>query len=102
LYIYDLASGKRLERLADDFVGSMDVSGRRTNQKEVFVTQTGFTTPLTVSKYDLSRPEGQRTLDVWRTTVLKGLKTDEFSAEQVRAESSSLGGFADESGLGLV
>ncbi|KAH7907477.1 prolyl oligopeptidase [Hygrophoropsis aurantiaca] len=91
IYLYSL-SGTRLTRLASDFVGAADVTGRRT-QPNVFITLTGFTNPGIVARYDL---HGQTKFDdgevkerwsVWRETQLKGLKADEFVAEQVWYES---------------
>ena len=47
LYLYDL-DGKRLTRLAEDFVGAIQVSARR-DQSWLFATMSGFTTPCTVA-----------------------------------------------------
>lgn len=89
LYIYDLATGKRETRLAPDFIGTFSVSGRREVQKQLFVTQTGFTTPGTILSYDLSLPPQKRSLEIWQETKMKGLNLSEFEAEQVWYESTN-------------
>ena len=61
----------------------MGVSGRRNQQSAIFVTMTGFTTPSTIAKYDLGVRKEERQLKTWKTTILKGLDPDEFTAEQV-------------------
>ncbi|GJJ16277.1 hypothetical protein Clacol_010573 [Clathrus columnatus] len=53
LYIYSMA-GKQLERLAVDFVGTIDVSAKR-EQAWLFATLSGFTTPGTYTVMILLR-----------------------------------------------
>ena len=85
LYLYDL-DGKRLTRLAEDFVGAIQVSARR-DQSWLFATMSGFTTPCTVARYDFSESDETKRWSIYRTTKLQGLKLDDFSAEQVWYES---------------
>ena len=86
LYIYDL-NGKRIKRIAEDFVGAISVSNYR-DQEWFFATLSGFTTPGTVAKYDFRLPEDER-WSVYRNTLVKGLKPEDFSAEQVSASGLS-------------
>ncbi|KAG6331834.1 hypothetical protein ID866_7256 [Astraeus odoratus] len=85
VYIYSL-EGKRLARLAADFVGAADVSGRR-SQSNLFVTLTGFTNPGIIGRYNLDEPDDEKKWSIYRTTQVEGLKAEEFSAEQVWYES---------------
>ncbi|THH29783.1 hypothetical protein EUX98_g4402 [Antrodiella citrinella] len=92
IYLYDF-TGKRISRLAQDFVGAAHVNGRR-DKDHFFVTLTGFTSPGTVAKYDFSVPltEGaedhSKRWSVYRTTKVKGLDLDQFEASQVWYESA--------------
>lgn len=81
LYIYD-NSGKQLEHLFPDFVGSMTSHCRETHSW-LFVTMSGFTTPGTIAYYEFKRPEGQRMLP-FRQTKVNGLNPDDFETRQVR------------------
>ncbi|EJD00885.1 prolyl oligopeptidase [Fomitiporia mediterranea MF3/22] len=81
LYLHDL-SGKRLKRLAADFVGKIEISSRR-DQSWFFATLSGFTTPCTLARYDFKEPKEEVRWSVYRTTKLEGLNPDDFSAEQV-------------------
>ncbi|OBZ71845.1 Prolyl endopeptidase [Grifola frondosa] len=85
IYIYSLSTGKRLTRLAPDFVGAATISGRRI-QPWVFATLTGFTNPGIVARYDFSEEEEKR-WSIWRSTLVSGLNPDDFLAEQVWYES---------------
>ena len=73
--------GKREARVAPDFVGAANLGGRRTNPW-FFATLTGFTNPGIVAQYDFRKDEAQR-WSIYRTTLLKGLKADDFEAQQV-------------------
>ncbi|CCM03973.1 uncharacterized protein FIBRA_06129 [Fibroporia radiculosa] len=84
VYIHDM-SGKRLTRVASDFVGSIQLSGRR-HHPSFFATMVGFTNPGLVGRYDFSEKEGQR-WSISRKTLVTGLQTDDFNAEQVWYES---------------
>ncbi|KAH7926038.1 hypothetical protein BV22DRAFT_1128529 [Leucogyrophana mollusca] len=85
IYLYSM-EGERLTRLAPDFVGAADITGRRT-QPNFFVTLTGFTNPGIVARYNLDEKNVDDRWSIYRTTLLKGLKPDEFTAEQVWYES---------------
>lgn len=85
IYVYSL-DGERLTRLVPDFVGAAELSGRR-SQSDLFVTLTGFTNPGIIGRYNLSEPDDGKKWSVFRTTHVKGLKADEFTAEQVWYES---------------
>ncbi|KAI6114866.1 prolyl oligopeptidase [Pisolithus croceorrhizus] len=85
IYVYSL-DGKRLTRLVPDFVGAAELSGRR-SQNDLFVTLTGFTNPGIIGRYNLSEPDDGKKWSTYRTTHVKGLKADEFTAEQVWYES---------------
>lgn len=80
LYIYD-ASGKEIERLAEDFVGSASVTARE-NQPFFFVSLTGFTSPGILARYDFTEPDNNK-WRIFRNTKLNGLITDDFEASQV-------------------
>lgn len=85
LYLYS-TDGKQLTRLAPDFVGSTEVSGRRA-QSHFFAFLTGFTNPGIVARYNLDEPGEDKRWSIYRSTIMKGLVPDEFSAEQVWYES---------------
>lgn len=85
LYIFDKA-GKKLERLAPDFVGSIQVSCRR-DQDWLFATLSGFTTPCTIAQYSFSKKNEAERWSTYRTTKVAGLNTDDFEAEQVWYDS---------------
>lgn len=81
VYVYSHA-GNKVVRLAEDFVGAAHISGRE-KHSWLFVTLSGFTSPGTVGRYDFTAPEEQR-WNIYRTTKVKGLNTDDFEASQVR------------------
>ncbi|KAF8529233.1 prolyl oligopeptidase [Hysterangium stoloniferum] len=79
LYIYSSA-GKEIERLAADFVGTIEVSGHR-ERPWFFASFMGFTTPGTKYQYDFRKPNDA--WSVYRTTQFQGLDLDEFITKQV-------------------
>ncbi|KAI0786495.1 prolyl oligopeptidase [Abortiporus biennis] len=81
VYLYTL-SGEKIKRLASDFVGSVTLSGRR-SQPWFFSTLIGFTTPGIVCRYDFQVPEEDKRWSVYRKTLVQGLNPDDFSAAQV-------------------
>ncbi|KZT12672.1 uncharacterized protein LAESUDRAFT_718954 [Laetiporus sulphureus 93-53] len=85
IYVYDM-SGKRLTRVAADFVGSARVTGRR-DQSWFFASLTGFTTPGIVARYNFSEKEEAKRWSIYRTTQVTGLNSDDFIADQVWYES---------------
>ena len=74
-------TGTQVTRLAEDFVGSVSLSGRE-KQQWFFATLTGFTNPCSVARYDFTAPEDQR-WSICMTTKLNGLNTDDFETRQV-------------------
>lgn len=80
IYIYTM-NGRQLTRVAPEFVGAASVSGRRSHSW-FFATLTGFTNPGIVARYDFTQPDENR-WSVYRTTLLKGLKAEDFNARQV-------------------
>ncbi|KAI5474986.1 prolyl oligopeptidase [Pseudohyphozyma bogoriensis] len=82
LYLHDLATGKRVKRLAEGIIGSIDgIAGRR-EDKEFWFSVTSFTTPGTVYRYNFENPEGQEQ-SVYRAAKVGGIKSDDFVSEQV-------------------
>lgn len=72
--------------MAPDFVGAAQVGGRR-KQPWFFATLTGFTNPGIVAKYDFTVSDESKRWSTYRTTFLKGLKAEDFEAQQVWYES---------------
>jgi len=85
IYLYDM-SGKRLSRVASDFVGSAYVSGRR-HQSWFFASLIGFTNPGIVARYDFSVKDEEKRWSIYRKTLVTGLNSEDFIAEQVWYES---------------
>ena len=85
LYLYDL-EGNQIERLAPEHVGTFSISASREHDW-FFATMSGFTTPATIGHYDLNAQDEDQRWNVYRKTVLKGLNTEDFSAEQVWYDS---------------
>ncbi|EGN96818.1 hypothetical protein SERLA73DRAFT_124603 [Serpula lacrymans var. lacrymans S7.3] len=81
VYLYSM-EGKLLSRLAPDFVGAASIAGKRT-KSNFFVTMTGFTNPGIVAQYDFGESNESDRWSTYRTTLLKGIVPEEFSAEQV-------------------
>ncbi|KAI0346955.1 hypothetical protein BDW22DRAFT_1321836 [Trametopsis cervina] len=85
IYIYSM-DGKRLTRVASDFVGAASVGGRR-DQPLFFATLSGFTNPGIVAKYDFTEADEKKRWSTYRATFLKGLKPEDFETSQVWYES---------------
>ena len=89
IYLYSL-SGEKLSRIAPSFVGAAEVYGRRAHS-DVFVSMTGFTNPGIIGRIDVNDFNATASLEsawsIYRTTDVKGLQPDEFTAEQVWYES---------------
>lgn len=75
-------SGECLTRVAPSFVGAASVGGKR-SQPFFFATLTGFTNPGIVGKYDFAEANEDKRWSIYRSTYLKGLKADDFEAQQV-------------------
>ncbi len=86
IYIYS-TEGERLTRVAPDFVGAVNLNGRR-SQAWFFATLTGFTNPGIVAQYDFSKKQEQ--WSIYRTTILKGLIASDFEAQQVNKPVSTM------------
>ncbi|KAI0922051.1 hypothetical protein AcV5_000515 [Taiwanofungus camphoratus] len=84
IYIYSM-EGKRLERIASEFVGAAHVSGKR-HQPWFFASLVGFTNPGIVARYEFSKRPEER-WSIYRKTSVTGLNSDDFLAEQVWYES---------------
>jgi len=95
VYLYD-STGKPVQRIAEDFIGTIESSGRR-DSNEFWIYMLGFTTPGAAGRWMLpasAPPHGTTTnrsnghakfgkWEPWRSTEVKGLKPEEFDAEQV-------------------
>ncbi|KIM30914.1 hypothetical protein M408DRAFT_272569 [Serendipita vermifera MAFF 305830] len=84
LYVYS-KTGEKLQRLEEDFVGSIGISGKP-DHSWFFALSTGFTSPGTVHRYDFTAPKEQR-WSTYRRTKLKALNPENFVAEQVWYDS---------------
>ncbi|KAF4574478.1 hypothetical protein EYR36_005813 [Pleurotus pulmonarius] len=81
VYIYS-NEGKRVTRIAEDFVGAATISARK-KHSWFFVSMVGFNTPNTVGRYVFDEEiEGKR-WNIYRTTPMATLDPDEFIATQV-------------------
>ncbi|KZO94890.1 prolyl oligopeptidase [Calocera viscosa TUFC12733] len=101
VYLYD-AAGTPVQRLAEEFIGTIESSGRR-DSDEFWLFMVGFTTPGAAGRWVLpaaspsAHANGTATgtnghasygkWEPWRSTAVKGLSADEFDAEQVWYES---------------
>ncbi|KAF9224006.1 hypothetical protein BS17DRAFT_795584 [Gyrodon lividus] len=89
VYLYSM-TGERITRIAPSFVGAAELYGRRSLQS-FFVSMIGFTNPGIIGRFDVDNFESKSSLDsawsIYRTTLVKGLKAEEFDAEQVWYES---------------
>ncbi|TBU27685.1 prolyl oligopeptidase [Dichomitus squalens] len=82
IYLYQLSTGKQLQRVAPEFVGAASISGRR-EHSWFFATLGGFTNPGIVAKYDFNVKEEDKRWSIYRTTLVSGLNPEDFSVEQV-------------------
>ncbi|KAF7799102.1 hypothetical protein EIP86_010332 [Pleurotus ostreatoroseus] len=81
IYLYSM-QGIRLSRLAEDFVGSMSLIGRR-EQSWFFVNMSSFTTPGLIARYDFKEADESKRWSNYRTTLVKGLNPEDFRSKQV-------------------
>lgn len=87
LYLHDLSTGKRIRRLAEGKIGSIDgIAGRR-EHSEFWFSMSGFTSPGTVYRFDFNddattgKKGGEES--VYREASVEGIKADDFISEQV-------------------
>lgn len=71
-----------MTRVAEDFVGAAHLSGKR-DQSWFFASLTSFTNPGIVARYDFSEKDEAKRWGVYRKTLVTGLNSDDFIAEQV-------------------
>ena len=74
-------TGTQVTRLAEDFVGTIGLSGRE-KQQWFFASLSGFTNPYSVARYDFTAPEDHR-WNICMNTKLNGLNGDDFETRQV-------------------
>lgn len=81
VHVHDLSTGKRESRIGEHLIGSFgEISGRR-EVDELFFKVIAFNNPGIVYRYDFKAEQSEEKL--WRSTVVKGLKPEEFETEQV-------------------
>ncbi|KAH7890841.1 prolyl oligopeptidase [Phlebopus sp. FC_14] len=85
VYLYSM-TGSQITRIAPTFVGTAEVYGRR-SIPDFFVSLTGFTNPGIIGRYNLDESLEDKRWSIYRATDVKGLKADDFIAEQVWYES---------------
>jgi len=87
IYIHSLKDGKRITRLAQDFVGEAAIWGKR-EHPWFFATLTSFTNPSLLFQYrfDDALKKGQEWRPL-RATEVKGLPPNDFISSQVWYES---------------
>lgn len=86
LYLHELGTGKRVKRLGEALLGSVDQIAGRRKDDEFWFSMTSFTSPGTVYRYDLSQGVEARE-EVYREAKVEGIKPDDFVSEQVFYES---------------
>lgn len=82
LYLYELATGKKIKRIAPDLIGNINQIAGRREDNEFFFGLTNFLTPGTVYRYKFDNPDGQELVE-FRKTQLEGLNSDDFVSKQV-------------------
>jgi len=81
LYLHELKSGKRVKRLAEGLIGSIDQIAGRREHDEFWFSVTSFTTPGTVYRYDFKAAENQEE-SVYRVAKVAGIDPEQFASEQ--------------------
>jgi prolyl oligopeptidase len=80
--VHDLSTGEKKGRIGANLIGSFaQLTGRR-HHTEIFFQMLGFSNPGLIYRYSLKNAS-QGAEKLWRSTVVKGLKPEEFSTEQV-------------------
>lgn len=87
VYLYNLKDGKRITRIAEEFVGEIAIYGKR-EQPWFFATLTSFTNPSLIYQYRFDDAvEEEEKWRLLRATEVKGLATNDFVSKQVWYES---------------
>lgn len=81
LYLHDLKTGKRIKRLAEGLIGSIDQIAGRREDKEMWFSMTSFVSPGTVYRYEFDKPEGEEQ-SVYRVATVEGINPEDFISEQ--------------------
>lgn len=81
LYLHELKSGKRVKRLAEGLIGSIDQIAGRREHDEFWYSVTSFITPGTVYRYDFKAPEN-REESIYRVAKVAGIDPEQFVSEQ--------------------
>lgn len=81
VWLCSLSNGQRLERIAPDFIGRIELTALRRDWTWFGATLTSFTLPGSHYHYDFERPAGNRWTQVLSTSA-DGLDPDDFVVEQ--------------------
>ena len=82
IYLHDLKSGDRIERIGEDLIGTVGgLSGRREDD-QLFFTFSNFVSPGQTYRYQFKKTQGER-LSLYRESKVKGINSDDFVTEQV-------------------
>ncbi|GAA5986969.1 hypothetical protein JCM10908_000972 [Rhodotorula pacifica] len=91
LYLHDLHTGKRIKRLGEGLIGSIDQIAGERKHDEMWFSISGFTSPGTVYRYDFATDEKRGKVEgveqVYREAKVDGIKADDFVSEQVFLKS---------------
>lgn len=84
LHLYDLKTGKHIERLLPDLVGSIgQISGKR-EDTTAFVSTSSFVSPGTITRleWDGGKAEQKPRIKTHRATKVKGIDPNDYVSEQ--------------------
>lgn len=91
LYQYELESGKRIERLLPDLVGTIEQIAARHEDERAFIKFSSFVNPGQVVRLDWesnSAPDAKKVNQVaYYDTQVQGIKAEDFVSEQVFIKS---------------
>lgn len=86
IYLHDLKSGERIERIGSDLIGTVGgLSGRREDD-QLFFTFSNFVSPGQTFRYQFKKAQGDR-LSLYRESKVEGISSEDFVTEQVFYES---------------
>lgn len=87
LYLHDLETGKRIKRLGEGLIGSIDQIAGKREHDEMWFSVSSFTSPGTVYRYDFASDSARGKVEgreqVYREASVDGIKADEYISEQV-------------------